>query len=37
MKNEDEQRFEMVKNAMVRWMSGVKLRDRCARKGLRDT
>ena len=30
MKVEDEQRLERAENAMIRWMCGVALRDRCA-------
>ena len=36
MKIEDDQRLERAENAMIRWMCGVTLRDRCAMKGLRE-
>ena len=36
MKIEDEQRLERTENAMIRWMCGVILRDKCAMKGLRE-
>ena len=36
VKIEDEQRLKRAENAMVRWMCGVTLRDRCAMQGLRE-
>ena len=36
MKIEDEQRLERAQNAMVRWMCGLTLRDKCAMKRLRE-
>ena len=36
MKIEDEQRLERAENAMIRWMCGVTLKDKCAMNELRE-
>ena len=36
MKIEDEQRLERAENAMIRWMCGVTLKDKCATNELRE-